>query len=87
MPIQRRNAPTYESVSFKIRTYEQDYQMTTEEFLIECPERVDEDDAMEWRFLAEQRRVLVSAFIGYSAPRVKESRNLENYPNPELLAA
>lgn len=89
MQIKRRNPPTIEGVTRKMQAFEFRYHITTEEFLrTDSPESsINEDDAMEWRYLREQLSALQEDAIeqryraGHNAPLT----NCEN--SSELLAA
>ena len=87
MPIQRRSVPTLDSVSRKIKDFERQHHVSTEDFLGNSSINIDQDDAMNWLFLVEQRKVLLSAFTGYARLKVKTSTHLVNHQRPELLAA
>lgn len=92
MPIKRRVIPTIEGVTSDMQAFEFRYKITTEEFLRQdCHGGpVDEDDAMQWRYLREQLSALKDAALEslYAAPsrgHAVELRNCEN--SSELLAA
>jgi hypothetical protein len=60
MPVEQLAPPTLTEVERDIAVYEDRYQMTTADFLAAdgCVSGIDEDDAVEWLYRAEQRRVL-----------------------------
>lgn len=92
MQIKRRSMPTIEGVTRQIQAFEFRYSISTEEFLrkdfAECP--VNEDDAMQWRYLREQLSALKDAAVErlYSALPTGSKARLKNSENSsELLAA
>jgi hypothetical protein len=88
MPIQRRSAPTLEGVNRQIEAFEHQYKIDTDVFLNDCHNvSVNEDDAMEWAYLVEQRSALLDAAIGtlYGSADVEELENSDS--SLELLAA
>jgi hypothetical protein len=92
MQIKRRTIPTIEGVTRKMKAFEFRYRITTDEFLrTDTPEcSVDEDDAMEWRYLREQLSALQEAAIErlYSESPTGRNARLTNCENSsELLAA
>jgi len=92
MQIKRRTLPTIEDVTRQMEAFEFRYSISTDDFLRQSsPEiRVNEDDAMQWRYLREQLSALQEAAVErlYSTmPKGSEARlrNCEN--SSELLAA
>lgn len=92
MQIKRRSMPTLEGVARQMEAFEFRYHITTDEFLRqEFGEKVvAEDDAMQWRYLWEQRDALQEATVErlYAAFPTGSQARLKNCENtPELLAA
>jgi len=92
MQIKRRSLPTIVDVTRQMEAFELRYSISTGEFLRQdfAESRVNEDDAMRWRYLHEQLSALHEAAIErmYSTlPKGSEARlkNCEN--SSELLAA
>jgi hypothetical protein len=92
MQIKRRSAPTLEGVARRIRSFEMQYEMSTEDFLErDClGSVVTEDDASKWRYLREQLLALQEApvlSLYSTAPRGRQAM-LENFDcSLEPLAA
>ena len=63
MPVQQLPPPTIAEVEKDIADYERKYNMTTAAFLAltEADPSIDEDDAMEWAYRAEQLAALREA--------------------------
>lgn len=60
MPVEQLAPPTISEIARELTSYEEQYGITTAEFLAEdgrFPE-IDEDDAVEWLYRVEQLRVL-----------------------------
>jgi len=60
MPVEQVKAPSIAEVRRDLKAYEEQYAMSTAEFQAKCgcDDRIDEDDAVEWLYRAEQLRVL-----------------------------
>lgn len=88
MPIQRRGTPTYEGVERQIQAFERLYNLDTSSFMSDCHNTtVDEDDAVQWSYLVDQREVLIDAAVGmlYGRDETAELKNCDDMQ--ELLAA
>ncbi len=60
MPIQQLAPPTLNEINQELAQFEGRFHISTEEFLAseQHGAQIDEDDAVQWLFLVEQRRVL-----------------------------
>jgi hypothetical protein len=60
MPVEQFAPPTIDEIRRDLAAYEQRYNMSTSEFLKRdgCVVGIDEDDAVEWLYRAEQIRFL-----------------------------
>lgn len=90
MTIQRREAPTLESVVQKIADFEHRYRIETAVFTLNDhrSNHVDEDDAMEWLYLIEQVCALADSAVGSLYATASVGRLLDNVEDSsELLVA
>ena len=93
MQIKKRSMPTLEGITSAMRAFEFQYRITTDQFVRkEFGERVvTEDDAMQWRYLSEQRDALQESSIErlYAAFPTGNQARLKNCDSntAELLAA
>lgn len=89
MQIKRRNTPTIQGVSRKMRAFEFRYRISTDDFLREGSEsNVSEDDATQWRYLREQLSALQAAAIRhlYANSPVGQEARLKNCEDSSKLA-
>lgn len=80
MPVQQVAPPTFNDISQEIARFEDRFGISTAEFLAAANPlpQMDEDDAVEWQYLAEQRKALqqvASAFLYSHAAVGKTLRN------------
>lgn len=84
MPVQQLSPPTITEILRELTSYEEQYGVSTAMFLTaeESLPEIDEDDAVEWLYRAEQLRVL------RDADRVRSYSHLERgtLKNEECMA-
>ncbi|MFP5276767.1 MAG: hypothetical protein ACLGPM_06610 [Acidobacteriota bacterium] len=80
MPIQKLTPPTLDEINRAIAGFEERSQMTSEDFVqMEQPvSQLDEDDAVEWLYLIEQRRALRNAARVQPYSRSQAGKSLKN---------
>jgi hypothetical protein len=80
MPIQQLAPRTFNEICLEIAELEARFQLTTAEFLaLQSPlPGIDEDEAVDWLYLAEQRRTLHEVAARQPYLRTEAGKPLKN---------
>jgi hypothetical protein len=80
MPVEQIAQPSIDEIRRDLKAYEDKYSMSTAAFIAVngCVDQIDEDDAVEWLYRAEQLRVLEEPVAHSPYSRNERPKELKN---------